>query len=99
MLAAHKRWRTEHQRQQALWFKSCSATHKIWCNCGNWQDHILKPKPWSLQQGGADVSLAEGISFVTEDGDRKDGGDEGFTIVDGGPEQELSDNTNPEKPR
>lgn len=30
------------QKKQALWFKSCSATHNLFCNCGDWITHIRK---------------------------------------------------------
>lgn len=30
----------EYKRQEALWKQSCSKSHQIWCNCGQWQSHI-----------------------------------------------------------
>lgn len=24
----------------AIWLQSCSRTHQLWCNCGNWTSHI-----------------------------------------------------------
>ncbi|WCS65235.1 ORF2 [Grizzly bear anellovirus 5] len=66
-MKAHQRWRAGYMKQQALWFKSCSESHKIFCNCGDWMSHISKPR--CLTDTGADVSLQEGISFISEKGD------------------------------
>lgn len=27
-------------KRQALWFKSCSASHAMFCNCSDWINHI-----------------------------------------------------------
>lgn len=55
----------EWKRQEALWRKSCSASHKIWCNCGEWTRHV---PGWSITTGG-NTPRDGGISFITEDGD------------------------------
>lgn len=60
--------RAEQNRKRALWFASCSATHRIWCNCGNWMSHVEERTQAKRKCGILEgVSPAEGISFVTEE--------------------------------
>lgn len=32
----------EWNKKQALWFMSCSKSHNLFCNCGNWVLHVKK---------------------------------------------------------
>lgn len=37
--------RAAYKKKEALWRKNCSASHKLWCNCGNWIQHVIPPTP------------------------------------------------------
>nr|WBM82645.1 MAG: ORF2 [Torque teno polar bear virus 14] len=70
MLPVHKRWRTEYKRKEALWKRSISSSHAIFCSCPDYRLHF-DSKCRFMAEGGADfgvVSPGEGVSFVTEDG-------------------------------
>lgn len=47
-----KNSRAEYYRQQACWFRACAATHRIWCNCGDWQGHLAKYRGWCTEPKG-----------------------------------------------
>ncbi|AYP28724.1 MAG: ORF2 protein [Anelloviridae sp.] len=49
----------EYKRREALWKQACSNTHKIWCNCGQWQSHI--------QGGGSKGGDSTGGGDITHD--------------------------------
>nr|WBM82627.1 MAG: ORF2 [Torque teno polar bear virus 8] len=65
MLSFHKRALLDHKKKEAIWKQIVSLTHKQFCNCGDYLRHFEKCLTGT---GGGGVSLAEGISFTTEDG-------------------------------
>ncbi|WCS65226.1 ORF2 [Grizzly bear anellovirus 2] len=68
MLQVHKQWRMNYKKQEALWKQSISSSHKIFCSCGDYRNHFKPCQSFGDGGGGDDgVSLAEGISFITED--------------------------------
>ncbi|WCS65232.1 ORF2 [Grizzly bear anellovirus 4] len=81
MLPIHKRWRSEFNKKEALWKRSISVSHSIFCNCPDYRLHF-HPKCHSMAEGaGGDlggVSPGEGISFATEE-DIGGAGDHGDT--------------------
>ncbi|ASH99080.1 ORF2 [Pitorquevirus ursid7] len=87
-LSFHGRALIKFKKDQALWFKSCSLSHQLFCKCGDWQVHLLRycERQRCRIAGDAD-GLGEGISFVTEDGGsqgntgREPGGDTGAVEV------------------
>nr|WBM82689.1 MAG: ORF2 [Torque teno polar bear virus 28]WBM82701.1 MAG: ORF2 [Torque teno polar bear virus 32] len=75
MLAFHRRALVDHKRKEAIWKRSISQSHSLWCNCGNYLRHLIKC-PTVADTGLGGVSPAEGISFATEeeeDGCREEG--------------------------
>ncbi|ASH99113.1 ORF2 [Giant panda anellovirus] len=75
-LSFHGRAKIQWQKKQALWFQSCSVSHQLFCNCGDWQTHLQRYRERQrCHFGGITDGDSEGISFVTEDGD--DRGDTG----------------------
>nr|WBU87841.1 MAG: ORF2 [Torque teno polar bear virus 6] len=68
MLAFHRRALIDHKRKEAIWKRSISHSHSLWCNCGNYLKHLIKC-PTVADTGLGGVSPAEGVSFETEDGD------------------------------
>nr|ASH99090.1 ORF2 [Giant panda anellovirus] len=80
-LSFHGRTLIEYKKKQAIWFKTCSLSHKLFCNCGDWQIHIQRY--CSRQQCiiGGDLTDEGGISFITESGDTADSGGE---LIGGG---------------
>lgn len=78
MLSIHKRWRADYNKKEALWKRSVSISHNIFCSCPDYRLHFTK-KCLSTGDGGAGlddvVSGAEGISFTTD----SDHGGEGAT--------------------
>ncbi|ASH99107.1 ORF2 [Pitorquevirus ursid11] len=68
-LSFHGRAKAEWQKKQAIWFKSCSISHMLFCNCGDWMLHLQRYHQRQQCRGTEDIGGApEGISFVTEDG-------------------------------
>nr|WBM82729.1 MAG: ORF2 [Torque teno polar bear virus 42] len=65
MLAFHRRALIDHKRKEAIWKRSISQSHSLWCNCGNYLRHLIKC-PTVADTGLGGVSPAEGISFVSE---------------------------------
>ncbi|WCS65238.1 ORF2 [Grizzly bear anellovirus 6] len=80
MLAFHRRNLITFKKKEAQWKQTCSAAHKLFCDCGDWLNH-LRPC-LTVTAGAGGVSPGEGISFITEEGDSGDAGDEGTTGVD-----------------
>ncbi|ASH99083.1 ORF2 [Giant panda anellovirus] len=66
----HGRAILQFKKKQALWFQSCSFSHKLFCQCGDWQVHLqrYREQQWKCITGGGHTDLGD-ISFVTEDGD------------------------------
>lgn len=75
----------EWQRQQAQWFKFCSWSHGIWCNCGDWIFHVKKNSKniWAITgAGGSDpatIPIVERKGGHVVDGFIVRGGGDGFT--------------------
>lgn len=59
-------------KRQAIWFQSCARTHSLFCNCGNWFDHIKRR--WDFMVSG-DILKREGHVV---DGFIVAGGGDGF---------------------
>ncbi|BBE36945.1 hypothetical protein [Upsilontorquevirus viver2] len=59
-----------YKKQEALWRKACSETHKIWCDCGKWWEHT---PGWRFMQGGDIAAITGGRNAVTSTGEG-DGG-------------------------
>nr|ASH99098.1 ORF4 [Giant panda anellovirus] len=38
----HGRALIEYKKKQAIWFKTCSISHQLFCNCGDWQVHLQR---------------------------------------------------------
>nr|WBM82668.1 MAG: ORF2 [Torque teno polar bear virus 21] len=84
MLSVHKKWRAEHKKKEALWKRSISLSHQVFCSCPSYLNHFQPPVCRSTAVIGEDVSPAEGLSFVTEDGGEGpggEGGDEDFVVI------------------
>ncbi|WCS65241.1 ORF2 [Grizzly bear anellovirus 7] len=75
MLQIHKRWRADYNKKEAIWKRSVSISHSLFCSCPSYTLHFTKKCPGSGDGGVVGVSPAEGISFVTEDGDDHGGED------------------------
>ncbi|ASH99103.1 ORF2 [Giant panda anellovirus] len=67
----HGRAQAQFQKQQAQWFQICSLSHRQFCNCGDWIDHLSKyqRRRQKCLQGIEGGDTGEGLSFVTEDGE------------------------------
>nr|WBM82671.1 MAG: ORF2 [Torque teno polar bear virus 22] len=77
MLPVHRKWMMDFKKKEAIWKRSVSDSHKLFCSCPSYLSHFTKcPTDGGAGVVGADVSLGEGISFVTETdgGDKEDGG-------------------------
>nr|WBM82624.1 MAG: ORF2 [Torque teno polar bear virus 7] len=79
-MKAKDRWRMQYKKNEAIWKRSISVSHTLWCSCGDYLNHFRPPCP--IGEGGAgptgaDVSLAEGISFATITPSTGDGEDDG----------------------
>lgn len=48
----------ERARKEALWLKSCSDSHKLWCTCNDWKSHVkgIVSAPWRLTGEDGDVT-------------------------------------------
>nr|ASH99110.1 ORF2 [Giant panda anellovirus] len=70
-LSFHGRAKAEWNKKQAIWFKACSVSHMLFCNCGDWITHLQRYQLRQQQCHIEDVipGGAGDISFVTEDGD------------------------------
>nr|QYD01826.1 ORF2 [Torque teno felis virus] len=43
-----------YKKHEAIWKQTCSRTHSLWCNCGNWTSHIHKTQ-WCATTGDGDA--------------------------------------------
>ncbi|WCS65229.1 ORF2 [Grizzly bear anellovirus 3] len=80
MLPVHRRWRANFKKQEALWKRSISISHRVFCSSAENSSHLVPPvldyrlhfdpQCHTLPDAGGvgGVSPAEGISFATEDG-------------------------------
>lgn len=64
-------------KKQAKWFRSCSSSHDLFCNCGDWINHIKQR--W-VTSGFQENFTKKGGHVV--DGFIITGGGEGFPIED-----------------
>nr|BBE36937.1 hypothetical protein [Paguma larvata torque teno virus] len=80
--SSSSRWSAEAdrlKRHEAIWKQSCSRTHSLWCNCGNWTAHI-KLCDTGAERGGRDagggdglpggVNMDAGLEFEDEDAEK-----------------------------
>nr|WBM82658.1 MAG: ORF2 [Torque teno polar bear virus 18] len=71
MLPIHRKWRQEYKKREALWKRSCSISHNIFCSCPSYTLHF-DPRcrfTGGTADGVGGVSPADaGLSFITEDG-------------------------------
>lgn len=70
----------EWNKKQAAWFRSCSYSHCLWCNCGDWTFHIKKLLWPGDIKGVGFPGGKEGGHFV--DGFITGGGGDGFPLKD-----------------
>lgn len=78
----------EFRKKQAVWFLSCSRSHQLFCNCGDWTAHIKKILwPGTIQNT---VLNPIGKSHVV-DGFIVGGGGDGFPIGDVGTPEEITE--------
>lgn len=68
----------EWKKKEAAWKKSCSETHKLFCNCSNWFLHLAKQKKWctkpighEFKKGGTPIPTEE--MAITGGGGNLDG--------------------------
>nr|ASH99124.1 ORF4 [Giant panda anellovirus] len=78
----HGRALIDYKKKQAIWFKSCSISHQLFCNCGDWQVHIQRYSNRQQCIIGGDLTDEGGISFATESGTST--GDAGGELIGGG---------------
>ncbi|WCS65223.1 ORF2 [Grizzly bear anellovirus 1] len=80
-MRAQDRWRMQYKKQEAQWKRVVSESHKIWCTCPDYLNHFTCHTTGGGDgRIGADISVAEGISFDT-DTHSTDDGEEDFTII------------------
>ncbi|BBE36922.1 hypothetical protein [Paguma larvata torque teno virus] len=63
-------WNRETERRrlhEAIWKQSCSRTHSLWCDCGNWTSHIKLCDTGAGRGVGDGGSGAGSPGGITED--------------------------------
>ncbi|AYP28924.1 MAG: ORF2 protein [Anelloviridae sp.] len=85
MLTAEEERKKLHE---AIWKKSCSRTHRLWCSCPDWTSHIRcrTPELPTTEEGddipiSFDIGIPDGDASTGEDGTGDTaGGDPSHTI-------------------
>nr|WBM82720.1 MAG: ORF2 [Torque teno polar bear virus 39] len=76
-MKAQQRWRMEFKKREAVWRRSISISHQLFCSCDNYLNHFIKCHSTGGGLIGGDVSPGEGVSFTTNTPGTEDGGDGG----------------------
>lgn len=83
--------RVDWKRKEALWLRTCTSTHRLFCNCTDYTGHLLK-----IWRGVQNIASAPVTTRM--EGDGGDGGlDSDQLIINGGgegfPTATLASNT------